>query len=647
MLHEVSINETATPPAILQETPLQQVSAHRIEQSGASQLSDILRTMAGVTLKDYGGIGGMKTISARGLGSPFSMLTIDGIAVSDYQNGQIDLGRYLLGNTAQITFANGNNASLLQSASSLSASNIVAITTATPHFDGKNTNIRLGAEGGSFGLLSPSITIEQRVNDRFSISLWGNLLRSSGDYPYTTYQASADGDNLITLHRQNSAMWMTTADANLFYTPSTRQLLTAKIHYMQARHELPGAVTYYKTKAASDHTEDQLVFAQIRHYIAWHQDSNGIARLQLQTLGKYQLSNTIYEDTFSYSPLHNNYRQQEGYLASTLLYSPTKHLQLSIAEDLKANTLQSNLARNDRVCRLSSLTALSAAYQGQRLSASARLVATLVNEQATTTASSITDHYALQRLTPYIGLSFAPLRNNNLRLRYFYKHNYRLPTFNEMYYLITSHHLLPEQARQHNIGIAYHYADRSHLLQQLNISVDAYHNNVNDKIIAIPTHNMFVWSMINLGKVAINGIDISADASLSFADEWSLSLYANYTYQHATDRTLPKQKSYGHQIPYTPRHSASSSLTLQTPLADLGYDITIVGSRYTLTQNTPQNRLNAYADQGISLSRTFRLKYGSLRLQGRILNLFDVHYEVARSYPMMGRNYRLSITYKF
>ena len=80
------IQPNSRPETIKAQTPTQVASSESMERLGDAQLSDVLRRMVGVSLKDYGGIGGIKTVSARGLGSQFSTLTIDGIAVTDCQN---------------------------------------------------------------------------------------------------------------------------------------------------------------------------------------------------------------------------------------------------------------------------------------------------------------------------------------------------------------------------------------------------------------------------------------------------------------------------------------------------------------------------------------------------------------------------------
>ena len=133
-LEEVSVSAQRTPTEIRTAAPTQVVDAEKLEHLGSLQLSDALKQMAGVTLKDYGGVGGVKTVSARGLGSQFSAVTIDGIPVDDSQNGQVDLGRYLLGNSAYVSFSHGQEQGGLLSARAFAAGNTLNMETAEPFF---------------------------------------------------------------------------------------------------------------------------------------------------------------------------------------------------------------------------------------------------------------------------------------------------------------------------------------------------------------------------------------------------------------------------------------------------------------------------------------------------------------------------------
>ncbi len=171
-LGAVVVRGSSTPSATLSQAPVQVVTIEKMERSGALLLSDAVKQMAGVTLKDYGGVGGMKTVSARGLGSQFSTLTIDGVAVNDCQNGQVDLGRYMLGNSSMVSLTSGLQDEMLMSARSSASGSVINMETQEPYFlPGEQTHGRIGMETGSFGLLSPSLLVEQRLNRKMSLSM--------------------------------------------------------------------------------------------------------------------------------------------------------------------------------------------------------------------------------------------------------------------------------------------------------------------------------------------------------------------------------------------------------------------------------------------------------------------------------------------
>ena len=160
--------------------------------------------------------------------------------------------------------------------------------------------------------------------------------------------------------------------------------------------------------------------------------------------------------------------------------------------------------------------------------------------------------------SPNVSISLKPFHNEELRFRFFYKDIFRLPSFNDLYYDKAGNiNLKPESATQYNIGITYSKAINN-FIPYLSATVDAYHNKVTDKIVATPTKNLFIWSMVNLGKVDIKGIDATASLSLQPLDKLRINLSGNYTYQRALDVTnsnpnSPEGKVYKHQIAYTPR----------------------------------------------------------------------------------------------
>ena len=91
-------------------------------------------------------------------------------------------------------------------------------------------------------------------------------------------------------------------------------------------------------------------------------------------------------------------------------------------------------------------------------------------------------------------------------MRASYKDIFRVPTFNDLYYLLIGTAVRPEKTRQWNVGTT--WAGRmGRVADYVSLSVDGYYNEVDDKIVAVPT--MFVWKMSNVGKVETYGVDVN------------------------------------------------------------------------------------------------------------------------------------------
>jgi outer membrane receptor protein involved in Fe transport len=122
----------------------------------------------------------------------------------------------------------------------------------------------------------------------------------------------------------------------------------------------------------------------------------------------------------------------------------------------------------------------------EKVLATASLLSTLVTE----TVENGVRAEDQNRLSPYVSFTYKPFDKKDLRFRAFYKNIFRLPTFNDLYYSrIGNADLRPEITNQFNVGATYSVSPAK-CLPLLSITVDAYRNDVKDKIVAIPTKNI-------------------------------------------------------------------------------------------------------------------------------------------------------------
>ncbi|MCL2511951.1 MAG: Plug domain-containing protein, partial [Bacteroidales bacterium] len=131
-LQEVHITDKSIKRELYSTTPMQVLDAAKIERLNVAQLSDAVKFFSGVTVKDYGGVGGLKTVSLRGFGATHTGVSYDGIPISDGATGQIDLGRFSLSNVATITLSAGQSDDIFQPARLFASSAVLKIQPESP-----------------------------------------------------------------------------------------------------------------------------------------------------------------------------------------------------------------------------------------------------------------------------------------------------------------------------------------------------------------------------------------------------------------------------------------------------------------------------------------------------------------------------------
>ena len=616
---------------VLASSPVQTLSHADMERLGIRDMGDALKRFAGVQVKDYGGVGGMKTVNIRGLGAGHTGVVYVGVQVGDCQSGQVDLSRFTLDNISLISLQIGQDDNIYQSAKSYASAGMINISTLQGYTDHngqstrKKTQLATTIRTGSYGLFSPSLLFHQQFS-RLGIGAYGSYERADGIYAFKL----KNGVKTINERRNNSDIETWRGEINLDYQFNDKQILKWKTYGFTSHRGLPGAVIYDNTYSA-ERLVDKNVFTQLFYENQFSQ------RIKLKAAAKWNYSWSRYSDVPASGYKEDTYRQNETYLTATLWTNPLQGLNLSFAQDYAHNHLSMTLPKAANPTRNSLWTALAANYQIGAFSVNASLLATNIYESVKQGNASNGFH----RLSPAFSMQWRCLQD--FRLRFGYKDIFRTPTLNELYYTgIGNRHLNPEKSRMWNLGATYSHTFNRTL--QFSLTADGYLGNITDKIIAVP--KMFYWQMMNAGKVRQLGLDVSANIEKRWGNDWTMSATGSYSYLSATDRTDPSELSYGDQIAYTPHHSGSANILIHSPWLDFGYNVLLMGERYTLGYNIPHNRMSAFTDHSITLSREFNINRQQLRVQFDVRNLGNKNYEVVRFYPMPGTNWRLSVSWE-
>ena len=632
-IEEVSVSAQRIRKEVI---PVQMLAGEELQKLSVHSVADAIRYFSGIQIKDYGGIGGLKTVNIRGLGTQHVGVFYDGVQLGNAQNGQIDLGRFSLDNMEAVSLYNGQKSAIFQSAKDFASAGSIYMTARHPSFgEGQNYRLKGTFKTGSFGLVNPSVLLEHRLSKQVSGSLSAEYMYTSGKYKFRYRQKNGYD---ITETRKNGDVEAIRAEYGLFGDMQGGEW-KAKAYLYNSERGLPGAaVRETGDFVHEDRQWDTNFFLQGSFRKHW-------GNYSLQTNGKYAydylhyLSDPRLDVTTMY--VNNHYRQHELYFSAANMLNILPFWSADVSVDFQWNKLNADLVNFVYPCRYTALVAAATALHFERFKLQASLLGTFVHETTKVPNAAAGDKH---KYTPTVVASWQPFKNEDLNLRAFYKKIFRMPTLNDLYYtFIGNIDLNPEYTTQYDIGVTYSRKFRGGYPARLEFQADAYYNEVTDKIVAMPTSNQFRWTMVNLGYVEMRGVDVALQTEWHLLKDLKANLRVNYTYEKAQDFTDAKSDYYGGQIPYIPWHSGSAVLNLSYRDWDMNYSFIYTGERYESSANIPENYAKEWYTNDLSLSRRLHWKKMLWKLTAEVNNVFNQQYEVVQWYPMPGINFRFVI----
>lgn len=623
----------------------QTIKGVELERLNALSVADALRYFAGVQIKDYGGVGGIKTINVRSMGSQHTAVYYNGVQLDNAQNGQVDLGRFSLENMEQIELYNGQKSDIFQSAREFGAAGNVYLTTRKPYFKaGERVHAHAQMRLGSFALVNPNVGADIKLTDQLSLTMDAEYVYSNGKYPFRYRRVLPNGETAYdtTAVRHNGDINAVRTEIGLSDYYSTTGFFRIHAYNYWSERGIPGAIVNNVWRNG-ERLWDRNTFVQAQWQDEWFN------RWSMRVLAKWANDYTHYKNYDErLLPSNNEYLQQEAYLSFANKVQVFNWWDVAVAYDFQYNALsRENLlldtGAEDYFRKSNWLSAATAFNIKEYLRMQASILMTAVDANT-------------PRVTPGVFFSLRPYPKIDLSLNTFYKQSYRYPTFNDLYYTdLGNADLKPELARQHSVELAYRIQRSAFSIQT---SASYYYNRVTDKIIAYPKGQQFRWTMLNLGEVKINGVDTKADLSFYLPLQFVLRTRLNYTYQKAIDVTNPDDTYYKNQIPYIPRHSGSvvAGLEWTSRRGDhygLNYSFIYVGERYCQQENTVYNYVQPWYTHDLTIYGEWQLRAEQdkqpvwLKANMEINNLLGQDYEVIKNYPMPKQNVRCTIAVRY
>ena len=629
-------------PAMREVVPSQKLNGEMLEKLNTHSIADALRYFSGIQLKDYGGVGGIKTVNIRSMGTHHLGISYDGIQLGNAQNGQIDLGQFSIDNIEEVTLYNGQKSAIFQPASDFGHAGAIYIRTRMPVFEKGHTNLKFKTQYGLSDMFRFSTLWEEKLSETVSSSISAGFLTASGKYKFHYERRYPNGQTAwdTTAVRNNGDIHAERIEANIFGRLNQGSWQIKGYLYNSAR-GIPGAIVNNVWRRG-ERQQDLNTFVQAAF------DKNIGEGFSTRWLAKYAYYNTHYvnKDT-TQLPVDNRYKQQEIYLSTANVLELLPNWSASLSYDFKWNKLNADTYNFAFPTRISNLVSLATAIDYKHLKAQGSIVATFISDRTHRRGefAGMDSKNSLSKLTPALFVNIYPFQGTFFSMRAYVKKSFRMPTFNDLYYTdMGNANLVPESALQYDIGFALNKHFESGIIRHAEMHFDAYYNTIHDKIVAYPKGQQFRWTMLNLGKVHIKGIDVEAEADFQIGKDLVATARAQYTYQDARDVTDPNDSYYRHQIPYIPWHSGSAIIGLSYKNWDFNYSFIYAGERYDEQENIIYNHMEPWYTSDLSLSYKLGFKDYMFKIKLDVNNVLDQDYEVITNYPMPGRNFALTLS---
>ncbi len=633
---ELELQEIDVQELLLLKKEKRQFSYNRDEIINRSpeDLGDLLKTLPGISLKNYGGLGGLKTISSRGISGTHSGILIDGFLLQNAQTGQIDLSNIQLDNVQNISFSIAKNEDEIDVVSAYFNANNLKLTTYLNQFSKDTFQFRMNLKQGSFGQIDSYLSGKYNLKKGY-FSFFTKYREAQGNYPFTVLNQ----DEIIRLQRINNQFSEFYAGFNMGIYLGKRAELNLQVKTNFSNKSLPGAIILYNQEANQFliNKNSGLNLDYLKHFTNKYNSS-----LKIYFSANYDdllYLDSSYLNAIGY--LKSNYWNTNFILGSTLKFKVTNKVEFVSGIEENFSILKANSNFNSEVQRFHFKYLNELKLNSKSFFYKLNFGLQHVYNQEVDTHDSDSRFY----FTP----SFTAFSKNRIlclgELFYGLKRNLRVASFNELYYnQIGNSSLKPEIANQIFLGTYYDFRQKNN---EFSTNISTFFNLVENKIVAVPTKNLFIWSIQNVGIARIIGTEIQVKHKFKMTQNLCFTTDINYSFQKVQDFSSRNSASYKHQLAYSPMHVSNLNFLVKYKRSGLNVSAYYNSKRYALNQNIKSNEVPSFYTLDFSIFYDHKIRKSEFRYSISIKNCLNNSYAFIQNYIMPGRNYLLSISYAF
>jgi iron complex outermembrane receptor protein len=570
-----------------------------IRESNAQTIPDILRSQAGIEIRDYTGTGKTVNVDMRGFGEtgPSNMLVmIDGRRVNAIDLSNTDWSQISLSQVERIEIVRGASSVLYGDNASGGVINII-----TKKGKGRPA-FKLETKGGSYDTFGTLMEVSA-ANDRSSA--W-----ASGEY----YDTKG--------YRQNSNLLRDDFAMRLGHTFDKVWSGGMSFGYHTDDYRLPGALSETQMlslgRRATTKPDD---LAQTEdYYTDLELKADFKERGRLQTNVSFR-NRDVDSQYFSSSWSNENHITSVGitpkYTLDTTLANMPNTLIFGVDLYFDEDNIMDGMmgAANDKILITKHTQGI---YLQDRIQATERLSlkAGYRHEMAQYLFHQITQVDLKEKknlATDVYDVGIVYLLRDETSLYCDYSSSFRFPLVDEFFTSNTwgsgglNTGLRPQEGKDIEVGI------RHEISRQANVTLNYFHHAITNEIYLNP----LTYQNSNYDKTIHQGLEAQGEYTVSP----QLKLTANYTY---TDAVFGKGSFKDNAIPAVPMHKASGGIRWTPDQAfTLNFLVNYVGSMYLVSdQENAYPKMDDYVTVDLNASRRWK----NMELFAGIDNIFDAEY---------------------
>ncbi len=576
------------------------INKSEIIKTNSLDLSDVISKKSGISLRDYGGAGGMKMVSLRGSTANQIAYIYDGFKINDKSSGVFNTALINTNNISNIELQNIGTSSVYGSNSLFG--NVIFNST-IPEKKSITFNF------GSFNNYNGSITYP--INKTTSLSV--DYRNNKANYPISV---NINNQDLI-LKRKNSQL----NNVNINFTKLfIKNNISQKIRYFLNYTEqgVPGSVIQDKLENNAANLTNN------NHYIYYNLDYQN-NKILINNGIFYNYSELNYQDSLN-KIINSNGINNSYYTNNIQLFSELKYKTNSINYNFRIdNDLiylnGDNLLNENNI--LGNLFGVAGNINKQ-----IKIKNKLINLLICMRYDAI--NYTNNNFSPMFSISYV---SNYYNSAITLSRNFRAPSFNEMYYLnFGNSDLLPE------ISNSINFNNKFKMTKFIEISINPYYSLVDNYILSMPLSPV-VWSASNLEKVNNYGIESKLNVNYN-----KIKFDFNYTYQKAifVENTILKNTD----LPYIPNEIINSNIYYENNIINTNLLLSYNSFRYFNQGNDANSVIDPFLLIDIIFNKNINLLENNYKLIFSIKNLLNKNYYLVHNFPMPGINFLLTLNYE-